>query len=166
MAEPLTATVARSRVVIADLVGTALFVVALVVGTLLRDDRPGQVVVIVVSMVLFAAGAASCLWGYTSALDRSRTQEVGVANLYLLTGATAPKPVKRLMSALLAVQVVAALVAASIGAASLSGDELNALAFGVLVPMFGLGMNGLFASHHGSFGPRVGAVPTSKRRID
>lgn len=156
----------RSPIVFADAAGTAVFVVTLAIGTAWREDRPAQVLVVVVSMLLFAIGAAACLWAYTTALERSRTEEVGVANLYLLTGSTVSKVAKRSMSGLLAVQVVVALAAASIGAAGLSGDTLNALAFGVLVPMFGLGMNGLLASRHGSFGPRVQAVPTSKRRID
>lgn len=156
----------RSPIVTADVVGTGVFVVVLLVGVLLHDDRPGQAVVIATSMVLFAAGAASCLWAYTSALERSRAEEIGVANIFLLTGRTAPRTVKRAMSSLLALQVVAAVVAASVGAARLSGDELNALAFGVLVPMFGLGMNGLYASRHGSFGPRIATAPKSKRRVD
>ena len=37
-------------------------------------------------MVLFAIGVATTLWAYTRALERSRIEEVGVANLYLLTG--------------------------------------------------------------------------------
>ena len=48
-------------------------------------------------MVLFAAGAATGLWAYAAALERSRTEEVGVANLFLLSGETAPPPVRRTM---------------------------------------------------------------------
>ena len=86
-------------------------------------------------------------------------------NLFLLTGSTAPKQVKRAMGAALAVQVVAALVGASIGVAGLEGDQVNALAFGVLVPMFGIGMNGMWAARYGSYGPRVvaGSRPTNRR---
>ena len=32
---------------------------------------------------------------------------------------------------------------------------LSFLAFGILVPMMGLGMNGLWASVHGKFSPRI-----------
>jgi hypothetical protein len=32
------------------------------------------------------------------------------------------------------------------------------LAFGILVPVFGLGCAGLWAAHHGSFGPREPAA--------
>ena len=83
-----------------------------------------------------------------------------VANLYLLTGATAHAPVKLAMLLALAVQVLAALVGATVGVVGLQAGELNALAFGVLVPMFGIGMNGAWAARYGSFGPRVN--PTAK----
>lgn len=149
-----------SRLVRANLVGTALFLLALAVAVPFRTHRPAQVLVVVVSLVLFAVGIATSLWAYTTALERSRSEEVGVANLYLLTGGTAPKPVKRAMSAALIVQVVAAIVGASIGVSGLQESQLNALAFGVLVPMFGIGMNGAWAARYGSYGPRV--QPTAK----
>ena len=111
-------------------------------------------------LLLFAVGIATSLWAYTTALERSRSEEVGVANLYLLTGATAHAPVKLAMLLALAVQVLAALVGATVGVVGLQEGELNALAFGVLVPMFGIGMNGAWAARYGSFGPRVN--PTAK----
>ena len=151
----------------ADLVGTAVFVAAIGLGIPLRDHRPMQVVVAVVSMVLFAVGAVTGLWAYIAALERSRTDEVGVANLYLLTGPTAGRRVKRTMSLVLAVQVVVAFAGAIIGAAGLSGTQVNALAFGILVPMFGIGLNGIWAVRHGTFGPRLErSVQPSDRRID
>jgi len=150
-----------------DLVGTIAFVVTIAIGMAWRDERPAQVLVGAVSMVLFTVGAVTGLWAYVSALERSRTDEVGVANLYLLTGTTAPARVKRTMTASLIVQVVVALVGAIVGAAGLSGSEVNALAFGILVPMFGIGVNGMWAVRHGRFGPRVRqSVPPSHRSID
>jgi hypothetical protein len=143
------------RPALVNLVGTVLFVVALAIAIPLRHERPAQILIGALSMVLFAMGAGGALWAYVGALERSRTAEIGVANLYLLTGATAPRPVRRLMSGLLAGQVVLALTGAIIGASGLSGSQVNALAFGVLVPMFGIGMNGLWAVRHGSFGPRL-----------
>jgi len=144
-----------SRLVRANLAGTALFVATVAVAVPLRDQRAGQVLVAVVSLLLFAAGIALGLWGYTSALERSRLEEVGVANLFLLTGSTAPPQVKRAMSAALAAQAVTALVGAWIGVTGLDEHELNALAFGVLVPMFGIGTNGAWAARYGSYGPRA-----------
>ena len=138
-----------------DLIGTVVFLVVLAIGVPLRDERPAQILVGAVSMVLFAVGAVGCLWAYVSALERSRTDEIGVANLYLLTGRTAPPKLKRLLSLLLAVQVVAALTGAIIGAVGLEGSQVNAMAFGILVPMFGLACNALWAVRHGRYGPRI-----------
>lgn len=153
----------RSRLVSGNLIGTALFLVALGIAIPFRAESFAQVLIAVVSIVLFAIGIATSLWAYTTALERSRTQEVGVANLYLLTGPTAPKDVKRWMSAALAVQVVAAVVGASVGVTGLQQGDVNALAFGVLVPMFGIGMNGAWAARYGSYGPRVIATKSSKK---
>jgi hypothetical protein len=150
----------------ADVIGSAVFAVSVGVGILFRDKRPVQVVFGAISMVLFAIGAAGCLWAYVSALERSRSDEIGVANLYLLTGATAPAPIKRIMVVALVAQVVLALTGAIIGAAGLSGNQVNALAFGILVPMFGLAMNALWAVRHGQFGPRLDkSVQPSNRKI-
>jgi hypothetical protein len=159
--------VASSRSVLVDTIGTAVFAIVVAIALPLRDERAAQVAVAAVSMVLFTAGAVTALWAYISALERSRVDEIGVANLYLLTGRTAPRPVKRLMASLLAAQVVIALAGAIIGAIGLEGSQVNALAFGVLVPMFGIGANGIWAVRHGTFGPRIDpAVHPSNRPID
>ena len=147
-----------AQVVRLNLAGTAVFLISLSVAIPLRTHRFAQFVIGGVSMVLFAIGVATTLWAYTRALDRSRVEEVGVANLYLLTGDTAPRPVRRTMTLALTIQIVAALAGAWIGVAGLDEGQLNALAFGVLVPMFGVGMNGVWAARHGSYGPRVGSV--------
>jgi hypothetical protein len=160
-------TAPGARVVSVDLVGTALFIAALAVAIPWRAHRFAQFLIGGVSMALFAVGVATTLWAYTRALDRSRVEEVGVANLYLLTGETAPKHIKRTMSSALAAQIVAAIAGAWIGVVGLDKGDLNALAFGVLVPMFGIGMNGIWASRHGSYGPRVDkAVSPTDHEID
>jgi hypothetical protein len=138
-----------------DIVGAAIFVVAMAVAVPLRNARSGQVLIAAVSMLLFAAGAATSLWAYAAALERSRTDNVGVANLFLLSGETAPLPVRRTMWLCLGVQIAVALAGAIIGVVGLDEGRLNALAFGVLVPMFGIGANGLWAARHGRYGPRI-----------
>jgi hypothetical protein len=156
-----------ARVVRVDLAGTAVFLVALAIAIPARTHRFAQFLIGGVSMALFAVGVATTLWAYTRALDRSRVEEVGVANLYLLTGDTAPRAVGTALKGSLAVQVVAAIAGAWIGVVGLDKGELNALAFGVLVPMFGIGMNGVWAARHGSYGPRVRpAVSPTDRKID
>ena len=152
-----------SRLVRVDVIGTAAFVAAEAVAIPLRSQRVGQVLIAVVSLVLFAMGVATALWAYAAALERSRSEEVGVANLYLLTGSTAPPPVKRTMSIALAVQVVLALAGAIVGVVGLGKNDLNALAFGTLVPMFGIGMNGAWAARYGSYGPRAKTTRAPRR---
>ena len=69
-----------------------IFVVAMAVAVAAARPRarPGRSIV-VVSMVLFAAGVVTTLWAYCHARSNvSRTEEVGVANLYLLAGPTPP----------------------------------------------------------------------------
>lgn len=159
--------VAGTRVVRVDVIGTALFVVVVALGLVVRDVRGVQIAMAAVSMILFAIGAAVGLVAYVRALERSRIDEIGVANLFLLTGRTAPAPVKRTMTAMLIVQIVVGLGAAIVGAVGLGDDEVNSLAFGILVPMFGIGLNGLWAVLHGRFGPRLErAVQPSRRQID
>ena len=126
---------------------------------MLARGEPGIRVLFYLDDEQFATGNYQ-LSRLKAALERSRSEEVGVANLYLLTGATAHAPVKLAMLLALAVQVLAALVGATVGVVGLQEGELNALAFGVLVPMFGIGMNGAWAARYGSFGPRVN--PTAK----
>ncbi len=152
-----------SRLVRVDVIGSAAFVAAEAVAIPLRSQRVGQVLIAVVSLVLFAMGVATALWAYAAALERSRVEEVGVANLYLLTGSTAPPPVKRTMSIALAVQVVLALAGAIVGVVGLGKNDLNALAFGTLVPMFGIGMNGAWAARYGSYGPRAKTTRAPRR---
>ena len=156
-----------SRVVQFDITGTVVFLIALGFAVPFRNHRVAQFLIGGVSMVLFAIGVVTTLLAYTRALERSRVEEVGVANLFLLTGETAPRPVRRTMSWALAVQIVAAITGAWIGVVGLDKGQLNALAFGVLVPMFGVGMNGLWASTNGSYGPRVGgSVSPTDHEID
>ena len=140
------------HIVRADRAGTAALVVSVAVAALTDAWRTGSVVV---ALVLFGLGVFAFIWAYFSAVERSRSDEIGVANLFLLTGPTAPARVKRTMSAALAIQVVVGLGGAMIGFARIEGDEPNLLAFGILVPMFGIGLNGLWASRHGTYGQRL-----------
>ncbi len=85
--------------------------------------------------------------GYGRAVARSRTDEISVAGLYFLAGGSAPSPVRRRLMGALLVQVVVAFATAAI-------RPFTSLAFGVLVPVYGLGLAGLWASRHGEFPPR------------
>ncbi|MFM2183122.1 MAG: hypothetical protein RJB61_1416 [Actinomycetota bacterium] len=152
------------RLVRLNLAGTVLFGAVIAVAVPLREERPAQVVVAVASLALFAVGTVLSLWAYAVAVERSRRDEIGVANLYLLTGDTAPRSVKRTMAAALALQVVVAVTGAALGMRGLGAQQLNALAFGVLVPMLGIGTNGAWAARYGAFGPRVSEPRSARRR--
>ena len=58
------------------------------------------------------------------------------------------------MLAMLAIQVSVALVTALARSESDDGSPGTSLAVGILVPMFGLGLNGLWCAFHGVFPPR------------
>ena len=81
------------------------------------------------------------------AVSRSRTDAVSVAGVYFLADDVAPRPTRIRFRLALAIQVVVAIVTASI-------RLYTSVAFGVLVPMFGLGLMGLWGARHGRFAPR------------
>jgi hypothetical protein len=123
-------------------------------------DGPAKVQGVVVDLALFAIGVTAFLWGYWVAVQRSRQDELSVAELYFLLGAAIPRDVKRTMNLCLLVQTVVAVATAMTrlttpsDTASSGSSAGSTLAFGVLVPMLGLGLNGLWAAVHGNFGPR------------
>jgi hypothetical protein len=100
----------------------------------------------VVSTLLFVAGCVAFVWGYAIAVGRSRTEVLSVAGIWMLSGST-PTPVRRHLLGALAAQVVVAIAAAAL-------EPFTAVAFGVLAPMYGLGMAGLWAARHGTFPAR------------
>jgi hypothetical protein len=68
-------------------------------------------------------------------------------------GDVAPKGIRRIMSWCLGVQVLVGLGGAILRN-STDGKPGSTLAFGVLVGMCGLGLNGMWAAKHGHFAPR------------
>lgn len=100
-----------------------------------------------VDTILFAVGCVAFLLAYTRGVRRSRTEIVSIGGLYFLTGDVAGPDVRRTLLGALAVQVVVGLGAAAT-------RPYTVLAAGVLVPIFGLGLGGYWASRHGRFPPR------------
>lgn len=133
-----------NTLLVADLAGTLVLVLVLV-AAVVRPAGAGLAAA-VVSLGLLLAGCGLFLWAYGVAVQRSRTDAIGIGGLYFLTG-TAPDAVRRRFLVLLAVQCLAALAAASL-------RPFTAVAFGTLAPMFGLGAQGLWAARHGHFEPR------------
>jgi hypothetical protein len=155
-------TIVRSNVI-----GTVVFVVSSVAAAVVFDGWV-KVQGAVVALGLFAVGVAVFLWGYWSAVQRSRRDEMAVAELYFLMGEAIPRRVKRIMNGCLTIQTVVALATAlarpntpageSIDGATGGSTAGSTLAFGVLVPVLGLGLNGLWAAVHGRFPPRRPSV--------
>lgn len=98
--------------------------------------------------LLFLVGCGAFLAAYGRAIGRSRTDELSVAGVFFLAGGAAPAEVRRHFMRLLAVQVAIAVVTASL-------RPYTPLAFGVLVPVLGLGLAGLWGARHGTFPPRA-----------
>ena len=141
-------------IISANLALTLLFVVASVPAAVVFD-QPWKAVSVAVDITCFTVGVVAFLWGYWNAVQRSREEEIGVASLYFLMDGIAPGRVSVRMNSLLGVQIVWG-IATALWRGSTDGKPGSTLAFGILVPMMGLGLNGLWGAFHGTFGPRVG----------
>lgn len=135
-----------------NLVLTSVFVAMSIVAAV-TFTSPWKTIGVVVSLGCFSVGIVSFLWGYWTAVQRSRTDNISVAALYFLVDKCAPQSVARLMNGALGVQVVVA-VATAISRTTTDGKAGSTLAFGILAPMMGLGLNGLWGATYGSFAPR------------
>ena len=128
----------------AALVGTAAFAVVAVAAAALPDQL--AVVAVVVDLLLFAAGCVAFVAALLKAADRSRTEAVTLGGVFWLSG-TAPAEARRPLLGALAVEIVVALATAGV-------RPFTGLAFGVLVPVYGLGLAGLWGARHGTFAAR------------
>jgi hypothetical protein len=87
------------------------------------------------------------LWSFFLIAGRSRTSQIELAQVWFLSGAPTPRAVRRSLLGAFAVQVVVGLATAAV-------RPYTSLAAGVLVPMWGLGLCGLWAARHATFPPR------------
>jgi hypothetical protein len=101
-----------------------------------------------VGIVAFLAGCAAFVWGYAVAVGRSRSEVLSVIGIFFLAGGAAPAGVRRHLLGVLLAQSVIVVAAASI-------RPFTAVAFGVLAPMLGLGLLGLWGARFGTFPERV-----------
>lgn len=147
---------------------TVIFLVTAIVSAVVFD-QPWKAIGVAVSLFTFSVGVIAFLWGYWTAVQRSREDNISVAALYFLIDGCAPQSVARRMNALLAIQVVGGL-ATALARPSTGADRGSTLAFGILVPMLGLGLNGLWGAYYGTFAPRntssAPEVPTQGLEIE
>jgi hypothetical protein len=128
--------------------------IALGIGTVLGVAAPAQLqwLGFAVSLVLFIAGCAVFAWAFVLAVARSRTDEIAVASLYLLSGA--PSDVRAQLFGSLVVELVVAF-----GTAAARPYTIAATA--ILAPVYGLALCGLWSARYGTFPPRK---PTPRRK--
>ena len=137
-----------------DLAATAAFTVAAVVATVWTALR---IPYAVACCALFAAGTIAFLAAYGAALGRSRAEQITIPGIYGLSQSS-PAAVQWRFHLLTAVQTVVAVTTAAI-------RPFTAQAFGILVPMLGLGLGGLWASRHGVFGERDDPRTQARRQV-
>ncbi len=103
------------------------------------------------ALVLLVVGCGFFLWAFFLAVERSRTEEIGVGGLFFLEGC-APRRVQAVMLASVAVQSMVPLGVAV---------ARPFTAFAVLAPVWSLGLAGLWGARHGTFPPRRRAADGS-----
>ncbi|MGH9278612.1 MAG: hypothetical protein ACRD12_10980 [Acidimicrobiales bacterium] len=126
--------------------GTAAFGITAVAAAAYPEPA-AEVPAFVVAITLFAAGCLAFVVAFLRAVARSRTEAISVADVFFLTGETAPRAVKRHLLGALGVQVVLALATAI-------ARPYSSLAAGTLVPVYGIGLCGLWAARYGTFARR------------
>ncbi len=132
-----------ARIVQASWAGTLIYVAAAVAAVV---SLAFEQAVVVVSLALFAVGVVAFLAAYFRAIGRSRYEAIGMGGLFF-GSRSAPRRVQRLLVAPFVIQVVVALATSWM-------RMYTGVAFGILVPMYGLGMIGLWISRYGTFPPR------------
>lgn len=134
------------RIVQISVVATVVFVIVQV-AAVVAPRGAVAVAAVVWSLALFGVGSVLFLAAFVVAAGRSRDEHVTVAGVVWLIGST-PRPVALALRSTLAVQATVALVTAGI-------RPFSAVAFGILMPMFGLGCIAFSGARHGVFAPIV-----------
>jgi hypothetical protein len=138
-------------IITASWIGTGAFTVTAVAASVAPDAL--SVVSVPVAVVLSVVGVAAFAVAYLVAVDRSRTDLIGIGGLFFLVGC-APQRVARHLMASLAVEVLVSLATGMVGFATTGSTATNPLAFGILTWIYGLGLAGLWGARHGRFPPR------------
>ena len=116
-----------------------------VVANAATGSRTDFLLSAVPALIMFSLGSVTFLVAFLIAVQRSRTDAIGVGGLYFLAGC-APAAVQRSMMASVAVQTLVPLAVTVVR---------PFVAFSVLAPMWSLGLAGLWGARYGTFPPRV-----------
>lgn len=127
---------------IADLVGTAAL---LLVSVALAFSSSDAVVIagLIVAATLFVGGSVAWTIGFVRAAGRSRYEELDLAGLFYLTG-SAPAQARRWFMGCWYAQIAIAVAAIAVSRPP----------FGVMAPVWGVGLVTWWASRHGTFASR------------
>lgn len=126
-------------------IGTGLLVAASLAAALWPSTF--STIDAVLSGVLFVIGSGAMLWAYARGISRSRADLITISGLFFLAGQVAPRSIRRVFWLVVTIEVVAVFAA---GFARPYGE----VAFGILAPMYGLGLMSVWGARHGSFPPR------------
>jgi hypothetical protein len=146
--------IAGTGILRATVVGTVAFVVVGFAVSIVQGALTG--VYVALSLFEFVVGMVVFVLAFFRAIDRSRTEAIGIGGLFFASG-SAPKRVQTTLMVSLTVQVVASIVVASL-------HLYTALAFGVLAPMWALGFTGLWVAAYGTFPERTPELSRVGRR--
>ena len=143
---------AGARLIAASFAGTgALGITAIAAAIAPRTlDAPA----LVVALAMFFGGTGAFAWAYVIAIGRSRTEAVAIGGVFGLAGGSTPASVRLKLLGSLAAEVALAVVTAAV-------RPYTSLSFGILAPMWGLGIAGVWGARHGGFPPRP---PDPRRR--
>jgi len=146
--------IAGTGILRATVVGTVVFVLLGLAASIFQGALTGAYVA--VSLLEFFVGMVVFGLAFFRAIDRSRTEAIGIGGLFFASG-SAPKRVQAILMISLTVQVVASIVVASL-------HLYTGLAFGVLAPMWALGFTGLWVAAYGTFPLRTPEPSRAGRR--
>lgn len=132
------------RLLQVDLVGTVALA-AMTAAAALLPSKPTDVAALVTSGVLFLGGCLAFAVGFVRVAGRSRHEVVDLAGTFYLTR-SAPDAVRRRLLGLWFAQIAVAVAAVAFVRPP----------FAVMAPVFGIGMNTLWASRHATFPPKAG----------
>lgn len=144
----------RGRGIIRASVGGTVAFTVLALGAVLGDGLVPPFVIL--SLLMFVVGSVLFVVAFFRAVDRSRTEAIGIGGLFFGAGTT-PGRVQAALMGSLAVEVVVALVAAGL-------RPYTAVAFGTLAPMWALGWAGFWVASHGVFPERAPELTRSAQR--
>jgi hypothetical protein len=141
----------------ASWIGTAIFTISALYSATIGYDAhrspPGEQSGALIALALFGIGCVLFVVALVLGALRSRDAEMGIGGWFFLAG-SAPVAVQRHLLGSVAVEVGVAVVTVAV-------HPFSTLAFGFLVPIYGLAICGIWGARHGDFPP---AVEPERRR--